>query len=83
MSLTRSTSMDQLKDLGRPSIGILSFDASTGVWEKDIGLEESITGAIGRLLLSMDGSTEERARSRASVSSLYSLENLRKRGQEE
>ncbi|KAL8734201.1 MAG: hypothetical protein Q9166_001687 [cf. Caloplaca sp. 2 TL-2023] len=82
-ALPQPLSTDQNKGLERSSIGILKFDVLSGRWENDHGLEESITRALTALPGGSDGFTGDKAKSRGSISSLYSLENLRKRGQDE
>ncbi|KAL8677951.1 MAG: hypothetical protein Q9186_005649 [Xanthomendoza sp. 1 TL-2023] len=81
--LSQSNTTNQLTGPRKPSIGMLSFDALTGVWVDDQVMENTITGAVANLPQNLDDTTGEKVKGRGSVSSLYSLENLRKRVQDE
>ncbi|KAL8808237.1 MAG: hypothetical protein Q9223_004127 [Gallowayella weberi] len=81
--LSPSNSANQVKGGRRPSIGILKFDALTGVWINEQGLQNSITGAVAGLPRNVDSPVGVKAKGRGSVGSVYSLENLRKRSQDE
>ncbi|KAL9031794.1 MAG: hypothetical protein Q9196_000221 [Gyalolechia fulgens] len=80
---SRSQVVDRNDRTERPRIGSLSFSTKTGLWEKDMELQNAIVHGLRDLPRSdeqiMDGETSS---NRESVG-LYGLENLRKRGSDD
>ncbi|KAL8774747.1 MAG: hypothetical protein Q9209_000686 [Squamulea sp. 1 TL-2023] len=82
-SLSRSDSADRSGSSEGKAIGILECDALNGSWEKHHILAEAINDALRDLPMVLDDIMGAVATRRSSASFVNSLENLRKRGQEE